>query len=237
MEISLAPRPPSGFLTTPKPLQHAQHVFGTKGVQDGDADIRAYTERLGPIAHMRQVHGTRVVHAHTSGVYEDCDAVYTDEENLWLGVKTADCAPVLVSSPAGVAAIHAGWRGLEAGIIGLTIDTMCDHFGLTPDDLHVALGPCIHMDNYEVDGTFAARFGDRFVRPSERKGHLLLDIPAIVRHQVIKAGVLDIHYHTLNRCTYAERDTFHSYRRHCLEGKSSAFGRQVSLIRRLGSGF
>jgi len=62
---------------------------------------------------------------------------------------------------------------------------------------------------------------------------LLLDIPAVVRHQVIKAGVLDIHYHTLNRCTYAEKDTFHSYRRHCLEGKTSAFGRQVSLIRRL----
>lgn len=234
MEISLAPRPPSGFLTTQKPLPQAQHVFGTKGVKEGDADIRAYTERLGPIAHMRQVHGARVVHAHTSGVYEDCDAVYTDEENLWLAVKTADCAPVLISSPAGVAAIHAGWRGLEAGVIGQTIETMCDHFGLTPDDLHVALGPCIHQDNYEVDATFAGRFSDRFLRPSPaREGHLLLDIPAIVRHQVIKAGVLDIHFHTLNRCTFAEKDTFHSYRRHCVEGMTGAYGRQVSLIRRV----
>lgn len=234
VHLDPTPLPPTGFLTVNKPLPHSQHVFGTRDdAPSTDAAIRAYTERLGPIAHMRQTHGTRIAYAETSGVTEDCDALFTDCDNLWLAVKTADCAPVLISSPQAVAAIHAGWRGLEAGIIPATIDTLCTAFDLLPEDLHLALGPCIHPANYEVDGTFHGRFDSRFLRPSPHtEGRHLLDIPAIVRHQAIHAGVLDIHVHSINRCTYAEPASFHSHRRNTHTG-ATVPGRQLSLIRRL----
>lgn len=236
MLTTLAPQPPLGFLTTRKPLPQAQHIFGTKTDNPStDHAIRSYTERLGPIAHMRQVHGNRVAYVTTSGITEEADAVYTDQDNLWLAVKTADCAPVLISSPVAVAAVHAGWRGLENGILAATIEAMCDDFSLTPDDLHVALGPCIHQHNYEVDGTFEARFNTRFLMPSATEGHFKLDIPALVRHQVIKAGVLDIHFHDINRCTYTDEASFHSYRRSTHQGLAKAPGQQLSLIRRLST--
>lgn len=232
VHMELAPLPPNGFLTVNKPLPHAQHIFGTRDdTPTADAAIRRHTERLGPIAHMRQTHGPRIAYAETSGVLEDCDALFTDHSELWLAVKTADCAPVLISSPNAVAAVHAGWRGLENGILPATIDTLCTAFDLLPEDLHVALGPCVHAANYEVDGTFVARFGERFVRPAGT-GSCTLDIPALVRHQAISSGVLDIHFHDIGRCTYASPETFHSHRRNTHQGVPTA-GRQLSFIRRL----
>lgn len=231
--MNLAPQPPTGFLTTNKPLPYAQHIFGTKGDKTNNADIRRYTERLGPIAHMGQVHGNRVMHVGTSGISDDCDAIFTHAPDVWLAVKTADCAPILMSSPHAVAAVHAGWRGLENGIIEATIDTLCEHFDMTPDDIHVALGPCISQPHYEVDARFGDIFPPRFMHASDNDDKLMLDIAGIVRHQTLKAGVLDIHFHDIRRCTYADAATFHSHRRSTHEGNPAACGRQLSLVKRL----
>lgn len=218
---------PAGFITANKPLPGAQHVFGTKA----EHTIAAVMERLGPVAHMQQVHGNRVVYAPTSGLYEDCDAVYTDHDNLWLAVKTADCAPVLISSPAAVAAVHAGWRGLQAEIIPATIQTLCDEFGQTPEDLHLALGPCLTQPHFEVENRFREYFdvpnAARYFS-ANRPGHVLMDFPGLVRAQALAAGILDIHFHTASRCTFTEGETFHSYRR---DGQNA--GRQISLISKL----
>src|SRR6218665_2058848 len=119
-----------GYLSGRKQLPYAQHVFGTRAEASVNAAsaIRNAVERLGAIAHMQQVHGNKVVYAHTSGLYEECDAIYTDKPDLWLAVKTADCVPLLISSPNAVAAVHAGWRGLEAGVIPATIKQLCREF-------------------------------------------------------------------------------------------------------------
>lgn len=225
--------PPTGFLTANKPLPHSQHVFGTKataGGTDTNAIIRAATERLGPIAHMHQVHGNRLSYAGTSGIYEDCDAVYTDQENLWLAVKTADCTPVLISSPHAVAAVHLGWRSTQADLLALTIETLCKEYMQNPEDLHLALGPSLSQKHFEVETEFQHYFNvkhpERFFSPS-RPGHVLMDLGGIIRAQALQAGLLDIHIHSLNRCTFAESENFHSYRR----DKANA-GRQISFIRR-----
>lgn len=230
---------PTGFITAKKPLPHARHIFGTRGETHADsaATVRAATERFGPIAHMQQVHGNRVAYASSSGLVEDCDAIYTDVDNLWLAVKTADCAPVLISSAHAVAAVHVGWRGLQAEILPATINTLCEEFDQTPEDLHLALGPCLTQPNFEVEDEFQHYFNvpnsQRFFTRS-RPGHVLMDFPALVRAQAIAAGILDIHFHTTGHCTYAEGESFNSYRRH-KQGKDTSYAVQLSLIQKLSS--
>lgn len=224
--------PPAGFLTANKPLPHSRHIFGTRAAQ-GQADIGAATERLGPIAHMHQVHGNRLVYAEKSGLYEDCDGIYTDQPDLWLAVKTADCAPVLISSPRAVAAIHLGWRSTQADLLFKVVETLCTEFAQGPEDLHLAIGPCLAQPNFEVETSFRNIFNvphpERYFT-NNRPGHVLMDLPGIIRGQALKAGVLDIHVHTLNRCTFAEPDNFHSYRRAKQQGENPSAGRQLSFI-------
>lgn len=227
---------PTGFISGGKALPHARHMFGTRADTHADTNktVRLYTERLGPIAHMQQVHGNRIAYAHTSGVLPECDAVYTDQQGLWLAVKTADCVPVLISSPNAVAAVHAGWRGLQAEIIPQTIKLLCDEFGQLPDDLHVAIGPCISQKNYEVEGHFMDLFKPRLAKyfaAGQDDDHLQMDTAGIARAQALEAGVLDIHITSIGRCTFEDAATFNSYRRH-KSGKDANYASQLSLIQR-----
>ena len=233
--IQVATHPtPRGYMSA-RTLPHAQHIFGTveeSGWVSIDDSIRRATERLGPIAHMAQVHSNRVTYAHTSGLYTECDALYTDKPDLWLAVKTADCVPVLISSPDAVAAVHAGWRGLESEILAETIATLTDTYGLDATDLHVAIGPCICQQHYEVDGSFANIFPEKFLRESETEGKLMLDVAGLAAWQVQQAGVLDFHIQTMNRCTFEEEGVFYSHRRAVQTETLEGNGRQLSLIKR-----
>ncbi|PZP38561.1 MAG: peptidoglycan editing factor PgeF [Pseudomonas fluorescens] len=224
-------QPPAGYLTANKPLPYAEHIFGTRAPAGGSNTIGAATERLGPIAHMHQVHGNRLTYADQAGQYEECDAIYTDQPNLWLAVKTADCTPVLISSPHAVAAVHLGWRSTQADLLAITIETLCKDFAQTPEDLHIAMGPSLCQANFEVETHFSEYFNipnsQRFFSPT-REGHANMDLKGIIRAQAIQSGVLDIHIHSLNNCTFAEKETFHSYRRDKADS-----GRQLSFIRLL----
>lgn len=221
--------PPTGFLTVNKPLPHSEHIFGTKS----GGTIGAATERLGPIAHMHQVHGNRMVYAEQAGQYEDCDAIYTDQPGLWLAVKTADCVPVLISSTYAVAAVHLGWRSVQQDLMRIAIETLCKDFAQAPEDLHIAMGPALSQPNFEVESRFVEMFNvnnpQRFFRTSDNAGHVMMDLKGIIRAQAMEAGALDIHIHSLPNCTFADSGTFHSYRR----DKADA-GRQLSFIQLLG---
>jgi polyphenol oxidase len=236
---------PSGFLTAAAPLPYARHIFGTRENTHPDPEdtMRGLIERFGPMAWMQQVHGARILEATTSGRLPECDAVFTSNPNLWLAVKTADCVPILISSPHAVAAVHAGWRSAEAGILPKTIAALVARFQLAPEDLHLAFGPCLSQENFEVEadfvGKFESQFGvtnaTRFFSPGASPGKLMLDLPGILQAQAKAAGCLDIHLHHLPRCTYAEAGVFNSYRRHTHEkarGAPTSYAVQVSLIRR-----
>ncbi|RYG61956.1 MAG: peptidoglycan editing factor PgeF [Alphaproteobacteria bacterium] len=226
LHVTPMKEPPAGYLTAKKPLPYAEHIFGTRT----GTSIGAATELLGPIAHMHQVHGNRLVYAETAGQYEDCDAIFTDQPNLWLAVKTADCTPVLISSPHAVAAVHLGWRSTQSNLLQITIDTLCRDFSLQPEDLHLALGPSLSQPNFEVETKFIDYFTvpnpQRFFAQGKDEQHVQMDLKGIIRGQAIAAGMLDIHIHTLPNCTYSEKDTFHSYRRDAANS-----GRQLSFIK------
>jgi YfiH family protein len=237
---------PSGFGTANQPLPYARHLFGTRAHSHAQADetMHALIERFGPMAWMHQVHGARVVRVEGAEKVPECDALYTSNPELWLAVKTADCVPILVSSPHAVAAVHAGWRSAESGILPATITALCTDFGMGAEDLHLAFGPCLQQDHFEVEASFIEKFNGqfgvtnaaRYFRPAAQTGKLLMDLPNILIAQAKALGVLDIHITQLKTCTYTNAAHYHSHRRHTHElakGIDEPCWRQVSLIRRL----
>ena len=164
----------------------------------------------------KQVHGDHVIFASTPGTCGKGDALVTDAPGLWVGVRTADCVPILLADSRRrlVAAVHAGWRGTVAGIVGKAIEKM----GSDARDLHAVLGPAIGICCYEVGEEVASHFG-----PPIRRH---LDLLAANCEHLVAAGVPRQQVDAAAPCTKCG-DDFHSYRR---DGERA--GRMVSAIRR-----
>ena len=149
-----------------------------------------------------QVHGAGVVIVGDGGPVEGtrADALVTRLPGAVLAVFTADCAPVALASPEGVVGVvHAGWRGLQAGVIGRAVEAMR---GLGASSIVAALGPCIRAGCYEFGGGDLERLsrslGDR-VRATTMWGTPALDLAAAVEASLGLAGA-DL-AHDLGACT------------------------------------
>lgn len=153
---------------------------------------RAVVDR--PWVWLRQVHGATVVPVAASDTACACgveaDALVTADPEIVLAVHTADCAPVALWSPEGViGAVHAGWRGIEAGVIEAAADAMRDLGASTIDGW---LGPCIHAECYAFGADDLARLADRLgpeVIGRTAAGTPALDVPAAVGAAAARAGV------------------------------------------------
>ena len=139
----------------------------------------------------RQVHGASVVRADRAADAScDCDAVISSQPGLVLGVRTADCVPVLLWHPAsGMAgAVHAGWRGVAAAIVPAAVKAM----DVPPAEIRAAIGPAIGLCCYEVDDATAAQVHavapEAATQPT-RAGHVRIDLRAGVSGQLSRAGV------------------------------------------------
>jgi polyphenol oxidase len=162
-----------------------------------------------PWSWLRQVHGDRVVTVTRpgAGAGERADAAVTAVPGCAIAVLTADCAPVVLGSPEGVAGVaHAGWRGLLAGVLERTVDTM---MSLGASAVGARLGPCIHAACYEFGpddlDRVASRLGDG-VRATTSAGAPALDVPAAVRCALGSAGVDDVD--DVGVCTACSPDHF-----------------------------
>ncbi|MEI6805873.1 MAG: peptidoglycan editing factor PgeF [Myxococcaceae bacterium] len=175
----------------------------------------------------KQVHGTRALRVTHENKLEDiataeADALWTTEPGILVGIKTADCGPVLLRHKNNlcVAAIHAGWRGAVAGIIPKTLSDICQKLNLKPVDFEAEVGPCIGFGVYEIGPEVAAQVPGAFLKP----GHgdkSYFDLRGLLRCQLEQAGIKNITVST--SCTYSEPENYYSARR----GDS---GRQVSFI-------
>jgi YfiH family protein len=179
------------------------------------------------LAACRQVHGTnlRVVRAvpepRGAGEEERCDAVATDLSRVLVGVKTADCVPILLGDArkGACAAVHAGWRGTSFSIVALALRRMKEEYGTRARDVIAAIGPGALRCCYEVGAEVVEIFNERF--PSyagelftpTRDGHALVDLHGANRRQLIDAGVEDANVHAAPLCTMCRTDLFFSYRR------------------------
>lgn len=153
---------------------------------------------------LRQVHGARVVTVDEPGACtgEEADAAVTTVPGAPLAVFTADCAPIALASPEGVAgAVHAGWRGLAAGVVEAAVAEM-RRLGATT--VEAALGPCIHAECYEFDDV--ARWFAAELHGITREGRPALDLPAAVRAAVGRAGAELVHDEGV--CTACSPDHF-----------------------------
>jgi YfiH family protein len=195
-----------------------------------DADVhiaenyRRFQQAIGCGKHQRvwvhQVHGRDCVRAGSGNGHEKADALVSDDPGLLLSVRTADCVAILLARTDGhrVAVVHAGWRGLVAGVIGHAVS----RFGVPPSDLIAAIGPAISATHFEVGEEVAAAFDDaHVVRRPGGKPHV--DLPATAAWQLRVAGLDESRIDRGDWCTYRDRDLFFSHRRdHGRTGRMAA---------------
>ena len=160
----------------------------------------AFGARLGDaptgVARPVQVHGTRVVCA-DSGEEElgEADAVFATRSGVSIGIVTADCVPVLVRAESGAAAaIHAGWRGLAAGVLEAGIAALRE---TDAGALRAVVGPCASSCCYEVDAPVLDALAERYGAAVEdasiesRPGHALLDLGGLALHVLARTGIAE----------------------------------------------
>ncbi|PKM10128.1 MAG: peptidoglycan editing factor PgeF [Gammaproteobacteria bacterium HGW-Gammaproteobacteria-10] len=165
-----------------------------------------------------QVHGVRVVDAAEAQSPVSADAGYSHLSNIVCAVLTADCLPVLMCSTDGnsIAAVHAGWRGLLAGVIGNTVRA------LRRSDLLVWLGPAIGPNAFEVGAEVRRAFVGKNPKNKAafKPGHnakWLADIYRLARIELAEAGIDRVYGG--EHCTLTEAEYFYSYRRDKVTGR------------------
>ncbi len=172
---------------------------------------------LASIVTLRQVHSGTVWNADGLEDRQQAgDALVTDQVGRSIGVRTADCVPLLLLDrrTRAVAAIHAGWRGTAAQIARNTVEKLRQDHGSHPGDLYAAIGPCIRPCCYEVSSEVAELFAawpESVPRPTQCKPHL--DLAAVNRSQLLDAGVPGAQIFDCELCTYCLADRFFSFRR------------------------
>jgi YfiH family protein len=161
---------------------------------------RARVERLsgGRLAQARQVHGTRVVRADPDAT-PDADGQVTAEPGVAAMVLVADCVPIALAAPEGVAMLHAGWRGLAGGVVANGVDALR---ALGAEPIAAAIGPGAGPCCYEVGDEVRAAFGTN---------GRTVDLKAIARDRLHDAGVETVH--DCGLCTMHDPARFFSHRR------------------------
>jgi len=182
---------------------------------------------------LNQIHSQQVVDAASSEIRTDADGSFTTQARIVSVVMTADCLPVLICNRQGngVAALHAGWRGLLNGILEQGVDKLIKASHCQAEDLLVWLGPAIGPAMFEVGGEVRQAFLDKSANqpkcsscfiPSINQQKWLADIYQLARLRLSAIGIENVFGGT--HCTYKESEQFYSYRR---DGKT---GRMASLI-------
>jgi len=191
-------------------LPWLEHGFGTK---DSEGWLPNYTQ-------LKQIHSNLVFTADgRCGSLGEGDALVTNEPHNWIGIRTADCVPILIADPdhRAVATVHAGWRGTVASIATHTIDRLTREYGSEPRRLLVAIGPAIGPCCFEVGPEVALQF-----HSSSRT----VDLPDENRKRLLDAGIPTERIDVIRLCTVCTGPgQFHSFRR-----DRDQSGRMVSAI-------
>ena len=169
---------------------------------------------------------------------ERADALVSDLENVLLGVKTADCVPILIGDreTGAFAAVHAGWRGTVQNIVKKAVAKLASDYNSNPENLVCAIGPAAGCDLYEIGEEVMTAFGQKFDDSERyfretRPGHALVDLKAANRDQLIASSVDEKNIHISSFCTMERVDLFFSYR--IEKVKFGRTGRSMSVIGRL----
>lgn len=196
--------------------------------------LRREVPDLKLVARLNQVHGN-VVHAatrDTAALRPAGDGIVTAEPGVMLGIFSADCVPILmVDSKRKIAgAFHAGWRGVIADIADTGVRAMVQ-LGARASGIRAAMGPSIGQCCFEVDAELGERFGHEIAGARNhimigRPGKAFIDLRAVVRDQLERAGLAPENIAKVGPCTQCASDRFFS--RRAAGGKTT--GLQMSFV-------
>jgi YfiH family protein len=194
-----------------------------------DAWVSTRLQRQLPVQPIwpKQVHGASVIHSSAWQADVEADAIWTDQPELAVAVQTADCLPLLLADREAtvVAAVHAGWRGVLAGVIEAAVAAL-------PVDaarLLVWLGPAIGRQHFEVGPELRQAFVDDWAAADQHfqrasGDRWLADLVGLATARLQRLGVQ--HISASGLCTFSDPQRFDSHRR------DRSIGRLVSAIRR-----
>jgi polyphenol oxidase len=197
-------------------------------------ELQACFPRGVEFVQVHQVHGNRVVvvDADRRGVTAIGDGMVSAAPNVILGIMTADCVPILLIDEQAkvIGALHAGWRGVLADIAAAGVDAMVA-LGARRDRIRAALGPAIGACCFEVDAELGARFAAEIAGAGRhvhggRTGKAFIDLKAVVRDQLGRAGLLTNAVLDVAICTRCASDRFFSRR----AAQGATTGLQLSFI-------
>lgn len=212
----------SGSFASLNPADHVNDNL--ENVQTNRNIIKQMLQLPSAPVWLQQVHGIDVIKADQAQGAPEADASFTDQSGTVCVVLTADCLPVLFCGDHGevIAAAHAGWRGLHAGILEQTLAAM------NCRDVTVWFGPAIGPTRFEVGDEVRSAFIDvdskaacAFIAASP--GKWLANIYELARMRLNAQGITEIYGG--NYCTVSDSHRFYSYRR---DGTTT--GRMASLI-------
>jgi hypothetical protein len=214
-------------------IENGAHVLGLRPLPPGVDEMGFRGRLLAPVAedswlrrpHVRphQAHGVRVERVAAPGALGECDAVRTTQAGLLLTVRTADCLPIVLTSPTeGLSLVHAGWRGLAAGVVEAALATFGD-----PSGVHAVIGPAIGVCCFEVGTEVASRFPERTRSGRGRGGRPHVDLPGEAADRLARAGVARGAIVAGAPCTRCHQHLLHSHR-----GSGGRPGRLVAFASR-----
>jgi len=206
--------------------------------QNGAIIAAAFDLRADQFFIGHQVHGDiimRIDHENAGSLgrhTHPCDAIITNQPDVAIGIKTADCVPIFLSDASRrlIGVVHAGWRGTSLCIAAKAVAALGESFSSCPSDIVAVIGPAIGPCCYEVDdAVFSADTQDKdwvsAFTPCVKNGKWMLDLPAANRNQLLKAGVSPEKIFSADVCTACRKDIFFSHRAE--HGKT---GRQLNFM-------
>ncbi len=191
------------------------------------------------IISLPQVHSVEVLEVDTSlcgmgytrrdfDSYEHkfADGYITNQTGITLGVKTADCVPILLECRSdegeiiAVGALHAGWRGTVAGIQKIAVEKLVALYGAKRENICAAIGPCIHSccfevgeDVYEAVYALGEDYAKDFCAPRENiEGKYMCDLVGINTRLLESVGVPKENINSIDECTYCHPEKYYSHR-------------------------
>jgi hypothetical protein len=167
------------------------------------------------------------IHSDTVHIYDgsivDGDSIMTKENNIGVGVFTADCVPVLLYDSCNniIASVHSGWKGTYKKIVAKTINEMVATYSTKPSDIFAIIGPHIRDCCYEVSQELKEKFNTPWAFNGRK-----LNMEKLIINSMIDLGVLENNIQSLKLCTFCNIDlNFHSYRR-----SNQSYGRMFSFV-------
>ncbi len=206
--------------------------------------LQLFQAELGQAVCCEQVHGNLITKVDAryqgQGAYRldesitACDGMITNSKGVYLLTFYADCLPIYFFDPVhrAVGMAHSGWKGTMARIAVQTIEAMQKEYDSRSEDLHVAIGPGIGVDCFEISSDLADKVGLAFpgyhdiIYPKPANG-LFWDLPETNRQMLVEQGVDPQHISVCGFCTACHPEILFSYRRD--NGKTGRMGALIAL--------